>query len=81
MLYSLCARAVGGMEKGYLDRGLNNWRATGRMMRSIIKSRRGGALEREREKGNMEKVLLRLRGAGDRGVGDAFKGSTAVQQF
>lgn len=40
MLYSLCARAVGGMEKGYLDRGLNNWRATGRMMRSIIKSRR-----------------------------------------
>lgn len=36
MLYSLCARAVGGIEKGYLGRGLNNWRATGRIMRSII---------------------------------------------
>lgn len=67
------------MEKGYLGRGLSNWRATGRMMRSIIKSRRGGALEREREKGNMEKDLLRLRGAGDGELEMPLK--EPVQQF
>lgn len=73
MLYSLCTRAVGGMEKGYLDWGLSNWRATGRMMRSILKSRRERERERGEKKGNIEKVLLGVRGARGWGIGDAFK--------